>query len=163
MPAIPLDRCRDLQGLVRGSGRRLDREPWTFSKSIRRGLKNAAYALFALLLAHVFMSYFVSLPSLYADFETQSLARRPASVDRDRFFFAAAVLVRRDVSAAVLMSDRPPYTKGRKWSLAKARKTALTVAESDEIEAFMELEAEHLQSKFGTRPVHTDAEMRLLV
>lgn len=46
--------------------RRLDRAPWTFAKTIRRGMKHAALAIFALVLAHVFLSYFVSLPRLYS-------------------------------------------------------------------------------------------------
>ena len=46
--------------------RRLDRAPWTLTKTLRRGLKHAVLAGFALLLAHVFLSYFISLPRLYS-------------------------------------------------------------------------------------------------
>jgi cytochrome c oxidase accessory protein FixG len=45
--------------------RRLDAMPWTLGKTIRCGLKQALFILFSLLIAHVFISYFVSLPALY--------------------------------------------------------------------------------------------------
>jgi cytochrome c oxidase accessory protein FixG len=45
---------------------RLDQMPWTLEKTLRRGLKHAVLAGFALVLAHVFLSYFISLPRLYA-------------------------------------------------------------------------------------------------
>jgi len=45
---------------------RLDRQPWTLMKTFRRGGKAITLFVFALLIAHVFISYFVSLPRLYA-------------------------------------------------------------------------------------------------
>jgi len=44
---------------------RLDREPYTGSKTAKRIAKHALYFAFATILAHVFLSYFVSLPRLY--------------------------------------------------------------------------------------------------
>ncbi len=64
-----LDIARRIERWCEGDApqrRALDRGPMTFSQTIRRALKNVLYAAFALLLAHVFMSYFVSLPGLYA-------------------------------------------------------------------------------------------------
>jgi hypothetical protein len=86
----------------------------------------------------------------------------PADEDRYALFRYGARLVRCDLSVAVAQSDRLPYTKGRKWAVNKSRKCGVMVSESDTIEAFMEMETEHLQSKFGTKPVHSSAEMRLL-
>jgi hypothetical protein len=86
----------------------------------------------------------------------------PSDEDLYALFRHHALRIRCDVSAAVMLSDRLPYTKGRKWGVNRARKCAVTVTESGEIEQFMELEADHLRSKFATRPVHTPAEMRLL-
>jgi len=43
----------------------LDKAPWRFPKIWRRILKHGVYLIFAALLAHVFLSYFVSLDSLY--------------------------------------------------------------------------------------------------
>lgn len=48
------------------SRRRLETAPLGLSKAFRRVLKHALFFLFAALIAHVFMAYFVSLPTLYA-------------------------------------------------------------------------------------------------
>lgn len=64
-----LDFARRIERFFEGEApvrRRLDRAPWALGKLIRRGAKHLFYALFALLLAHVLLSYFVSLPRLYA-------------------------------------------------------------------------------------------------
>ncbi len=45
--------------------RALDAAPWTFSKAWRRALKYTLFFIFALIVAHMFFAYFVSLPSLY--------------------------------------------------------------------------------------------------
>ncbi|HEX4086847.1 MAG TPA: cytochrome c oxidase accessory protein CcoG [Chthoniobacteraceae bacterium] len=65
---IFLDIVRRIERLCEGdavSRRRLDALPHTFGKFIRRGAKNILYGLFAFALAHVFISYFVSIPRLY--------------------------------------------------------------------------------------------------
>ncbi|MEO6785068.1 MAG: cytochrome c oxidase accessory protein CcoG [Chthoniobacteraceae bacterium] len=66
---IFLDVARRIDRLCEGDAmarRKLDASPWTFNKTVRRVSKHALYILYALLLAHVLLSYFVSLPSLYA-------------------------------------------------------------------------------------------------
>lgn len=45
--------------------RRLDASPWTAEKLLRRGLKHVFFLLFAAVVAHMALSYFVSLPSLW--------------------------------------------------------------------------------------------------
>lgn len=45
--------------------RRLDAAPWTLSKTVRRVIKHGLFILVSLLLAHIFVSYFVSIPRLY--------------------------------------------------------------------------------------------------
>jgi hypothetical protein len=86
----------------------------------------------------------------------------PADEDLYALFRHGASRSRCDLSVAVAQFDRVPYTKGRKWAVNKSKKSDLTVAENGDIEAFMEMETEHLRSKFGAAPVHTVAEMRLL-
>jgi cytochrome c oxidase accessory protein FixG len=46
--------------------RKLDEAPWTSGKILLRTVKHGAYILVSLFIAHVFMSYFVSIPGLYA-------------------------------------------------------------------------------------------------
>ncbi|HEY1122310.1 MAG TPA: cytochrome c oxidase accessory protein CcoG [Haloferula sp.] len=45
--------------------RKLDAAPWTAGKIARRGTKHLLYAICSTLIAHVFLSYFVSIPRLY--------------------------------------------------------------------------------------------------
>lgn len=45
--------------------RQLDAAPWTLGKMLRRGLKHLCFFLFAALVAHIGLSYFVSVPSLW--------------------------------------------------------------------------------------------------
>ena len=64
-----LDFARRIERWCEGDGterRLLDRSPWTLNKTVRRVAKHTLYVLFSLLLAHVLLSYFVSLPRLYA-------------------------------------------------------------------------------------------------
>ena len=46
--------------------RQWDRSRWTLEKTLRRSAKHALYLVFVLILAHILLSYFVSLPRLYA-------------------------------------------------------------------------------------------------
>lgn len=47
------------------SRRRLDAAPWSGEKIFKRILKHGIFLLLAALIAHIFLAYFVSLPSLY--------------------------------------------------------------------------------------------------
>jgi cytochrome c oxidase accessory protein FixG len=63
-----LDVIRRIERWIEGDApvrRRLDASPWTLGKTVKRSVKQAFYVVFALLLAHVFMSYFTSIPGLY--------------------------------------------------------------------------------------------------
>jgi cytochrome c oxidase accessory protein FixG len=65
--------------------RKLDAQPWTAAKTLRRGGSQVAFLLFAFVVAHVFLSYFVALPQLY-EMMTHSPREHWAS-----FVFMAAV------------------------------------------------------------------------
>ena len=59
---------RRVERLIDGdapAARRLDAAPWTMNKVWRRLLKHGVFLLISSLLAHVFLSYFVSIPRLY--------------------------------------------------------------------------------------------------
>ena len=63
-----LDIARRIERWFEGDAparRRLDGMPWTGEKALRRGGAQLVMALFAFAVAHVFLSYFVSLPALY--------------------------------------------------------------------------------------------------
>lgn len=55
------------------SRKKLDAAPWSHSKIVRRVVKHSLYLLVSLLLAHIFISYFISIPRLY-DYMRQSPA-----------------------------------------------------------------------------------------
>ena len=57
---------------------RLDAAPWNMNKLWRKGLKHLVYVLAALVIAHVFSSYFVSLPRLF-DMMKRGPMAHPAS------------------------------------------------------------------------------------
>lgn len=59
---------RRIERLLEGDAlkrRQLDRAPWTASKWFRRGLKQAIFVIVSLIIAHVFLAYFVSLPQVW--------------------------------------------------------------------------------------------------
>jgi cytochrome c oxidase accessory protein FixG len=63
-----LDVARRIERWFEGDAparRRLDSMPWTAEKFLRRGGSQAMMFLFSFAVAHVFLSYFVSLPELY--------------------------------------------------------------------------------------------------
>ncbi len=88
--------------------------------------------------------------------------RVPAEEDLYALFVRDARLVRRDVSSTVRLSERPPITKGRKCGIKKGRSNNVVVRQSDDIERFMGIEEDNLQRKYGVKPTHSAAEMRLL-
>lgn len=73
-------------------------------------------------------------------------------------------LTRRDLSSTIDLKSEPALrlTKGRKWGINRAKKLGYQVVESRAFTAFMQLEAEVLQSRHDTTPVHSGAEMELL-
>ncbi len=65
---------RRVERLIDGDSsnrRRLDVAPWSFGKAMRRIIKHSIYIAISAALAHIFISYFVSIPGLY-QYMTQS-------------------------------------------------------------------------------------------
>lgn len=58
--------------------RALANTPWTASKIIKRLIKHSAYAVVSTLIAHVFLSYFVSLERLYSQMQDGPLQHATA-------------------------------------------------------------------------------------
>jgi Acetyltransferase (GNAT) domain len=73
-----------------------------------------------------------------------------------------ARLIRRDVSSAIRLDVRLPYSKGRRAALKSAERTGIEVRRDDDFEAFMALQRDVLQARYGVEPVHTGAELALL-
>lgn len=88
--------------------------------------------------------------------------RVPAEEDLYALFRHGARLFRRDVSSAIDARARLPFSKGRRYAAKLARKGGVEVRRSDDFETFMRIEERLLGEKYGARPVHTAAELRLL-
>jgi cytochrome c oxidase accessory protein FixG len=59
---------RRVERLIDGDAparRRLEEAPWSLAKAARRGLKHGIYLVLSATIAHIFLSYFVSLRQLY--------------------------------------------------------------------------------------------------
>ncbi len=74
---------------------------------------------------------------------------------------ANAKLIRRDLSSVIQLDRRLPLSKGRKWLIARAKKSNLTISTSTNWDTFYDLLCSVLD-KHDARPVHTAAEMHLL-
>ncbi|MCH8474118.1 MAG: cytochrome c oxidase accessory protein CcoG [Opitutales bacterium] len=68
---------RRVERLIDGDARKrqqLDQASWTPGKVVRRVVKHGIYLLLALLIAHIFISYFVSIPRLYGMISASPMA-----------------------------------------------------------------------------------------
>ena len=73
-----------------------------------------------------------------------------------------ARLTIRDISSAIVNTNRLKFTESRRSGLRKALKAGLTVRESYDVDAFWRILNDNLTEKYAVRPVHTAAELHLL-
>lgn len=64
--------------------KKLDKQPWNAEKIFKRGLKWVCYVLISLILANVFLSYFLSIPELW-----RHMAQGPAAHPKEFIFILA--------------------------------------------------------------------------
>lgn len=60
---------RRIERLIEGDAparKRLDEESWSTGKTVKRVLKHTIFLVLSLVIAHMFLAYFVSIPGLYA-------------------------------------------------------------------------------------------------
>jgi hypothetical protein len=88
--------------------------------------------------------------------------RLPAEEDLYALYRHDAKMVRRDMSSAILLRDKLPFSKGRKWAIKQAQKNGLEVRKSDDFKSFMAIEEQVLEVKHNLRPVHTAEEIQML-
>lgn len=87
---------------------------------------------------------------------------KPAEEDRYALFINDATLIRRDVTSTIDLTTPLKYSKGRKWSINKAKKEGILVDESVDYDAFWRLLEGVLQDNHSAKPVHTLDEIKLL-
>ena len=88
--------------------------------------------------------------------------RVPAEEDLYALYRHGARLFRRDISSTVWMQERLPFSKGRRYAAKQAQKRGLRLDRSHDFATFMAIEEDVLGEKYGTRPVHTAAEIGML-
>lgn len=87
---------------------------------------------------------------------------KPSEEDRYALFINGAMLIRRDVTSTIDLTTPPKYSKGRKWSINKAKKEGVLVDESVDYDVFWRLLEGVLQDNHSAKPVHTLDEIKLL-
>ena len=86
----------------------------------------------------------------------------PAEEDLYALYRHNARLVRRDISSAIDVKQKLPFSKGRKYEIKQAQKHGLEVRQSGDFQTFMPIEEQVLREKHDLKPVHTAAELELL-
>lgn len=86
----------------------------------------------------------------------------PSEEDRYALFCQNARLIRRDVTSTIYLDEKIRYSKGRKWSINKAKKENLTVVKSDDFSIFWSILEDVLRNQHSAQPVHTLAEIKNL-
>ncbi|MGB4601169.1 MAG: GNAT family N-acetyltransferase [Bacteroidales bacterium] len=87
---------------------------------------------------------------------------KPSEEDRYAFFRNDAKLIRRDVTSTIDLTEQVRYSKGRKWTINKAKKESIQTFKSDDYETFWNLLTDVLESNHEAKPVHTLEEMKKL-
>ncbi|GAC1401678.1 MAG: hypothetical protein NVSMB52_15490 [Chloroflexota bacterium] len=88
--------------------------------------------------------------------------RYPAEEDLYALVKSGATLYSRQVASTVDLRTRPRRSKGRRWSLSRARRTGIVVSRSDDIPGFMRLVDETLMRRYQAKATHSQEEMSLL-
>ena len=86
----------------------------------------------------------------------------PAEEDRYALFLVDARLFRRDVSSAIFLEQGTKYTKGRKWSINKAKKEGVVVESLVATDEYWNLLECVLRSQHKAAPVHSREEINFL-
>lgn len=87
----------------------------------------------------------------------------PSEEDLYALFLNNARLYRRDASSVIYLPERMKFAKGKREGVRKAQRSGLVVNESRDFNSFFEIGRNVMQNKYNRLPVHTAAEMELLV
>ena len=88
---------------------------------------------------------------------------KPSEEDRYALFRNDAKLTRRDVSSTIDLTERVRYSKGRKWTINKAKKENIEVIYSEDYDIFWNLLSSVLESNHEAKPIHSLEEIKSLV
>lgn len=86
----------------------------------------------------------------------------PSQEDLYALFLLDAGVIRRDVSSLIDIAKPLSYSKGRKWSVNKAKKESISVHEETSYSDMWALLTQVLIAQHGKKPIHSLEEMELL-
>jgi hypothetical protein len=87
---------------------------------------------------------------------------KPSEEDRYAIFLNDGKLIRRDVTSTIYLDEEIRYSKGRKWSINKAKKEKIEISESKHYSSFWGILESVLESLHNTKPAHTFKEIEML-
>ncbi len=87
---------------------------------------------------------------------------KPSEEDRYALFINNANLIRRDVSSTIYLSEPIRYSKGRKWTINRAKKMDIEVLKSNNYREFWNILSNVLDTNYKANPVHTLSEIENL-
>lgn len=86
----------------------------------------------------------------------------PAEEDRYALFRKGARLFRRDVTSAVLLSEKVRFQEIRRRCIKKAKSASLQVKKVDDFKSYWDILQANLAEKYGRKPVHSLPEIQYL-
>ena len=86
----------------------------------------------------------------------------PSQDDLYAMFRLNAQRVRVDLSSTIDIQNKPAYSKGRKHSIAKAKKWHFNIQETTDFDTYFAIVGQRLADKYDTVPTHSAQEMALL-
>lgn len=72
-------------------------------------------------------------------------------------------IIGRNISSTIFQEQKIKFIESRKSGIRKAKNKGLSVFESGDYSSFWKILEDNIKSKYGVEPVHTEAEIRLLV
>ena len=86
----------------------------------------------------------------------------PSDEDLYALFRFDATITSRSVSSCIYLPRKQPFKRSRNVTLKRAKKSGLTVRETNDFETFMQIETDNLLKNHGVKPVHSTSEIKLL-
>jgi len=87
---------------------------------------------------------------------------KPSEEDRYSLFRSNAKLIRRDITSTIDLTEQVRYSKGRKWTINKAKKENVKTIMSEDYDFFWSLLSNVLESQHKVKPVHSLEEIKSL-
>lgn len=98
--------------------------------------------------------YYKAIPHIYHDY--------PSDEDLYALKLNNFELVRRDVSSAIYLNEKIPFSKGRKKNIRKSLHEGIEIKQSQLFRDFMLIAEKNTRNKYNTNPTHNGEEIELL-